>query len=94
MFHEHMKSVTEALSANIKQLRAERGFSQEGLALRASVDRTVLSRIERRIANPSLLVLARIACALHVPLSTLIRAGNNAAPEPSESGANTNRDQS
>ncbi len=72
MFVEHMEAVTAALSANIKRLRAAKDLSQEALALHASVDRTVLSRIERRIANPSLLILARIASALDVPLSELV----------------------
>ena len=64
------------LSANIKRLRQERGIAQERLGLDAGVDRTVVSKIERQIANPSLDVLVRLAVTLGVDVQELL------APNP------------
>lgn len=44
------------------------GLSQEALAFAAEVDRTYVSQLERGIANPSLLILFRIAKALKAEL--------------------------
>lgn len=60
------------LSANIKRLRQERGIAQERLGLDAGVDRTVVSKIERQIANPSLDVLVRLAVTLGVDVQELL----------------------
>lgn len=57
------------LGAEVKALRAERGLSQEALALSAGVDRTYVSQLERGIANPSLAILCRIADALGTKLT-------------------------
>ena len=40
------------LSLNIKKMRKERGLAQERLGLDSGVDRTLISKIERQIANP------------------------------------------
>ena len=61
------------LSENIRQLRGQRGLSQERLALEAGVDRTLVSKIERVIANPTLDVLVRLAIALQVPVTRLLK---------------------
>lgn len=61
------------LSENIRKLRGQRGLSQERLALEADVDRTLVSKIERVIANPSLGILVKLAVALDVPLLHLLR---------------------
>ena len=41
-------------------------MSQEELAFNAEIDRTYISQLERGIANPSLLILSRVANALDV----------------------------
>ena len=61
-----------ALAANIKAIRLERGLAQEKLALDAGVDRTLVSKIERLIANPSLETLVKLAIVLKVPVITLL----------------------
>jgi transcriptional regulator with XRE-family HTH domain len=61
------------LSENIRKLRGQRGLSQERLALEADVDRTLVSKIERVIANPSLGILVKLAVALDVPVLHLLR---------------------
>lgn len=52
------------IASAIKAARLQIGVSQEALALAAEVDRTYVSQLERGVANPSLLILYRIAEAL------------------------------
>lgn len=49
-----------------------KNLAQEKLALEAGVDRTVVSKIERMVANPSLEIIVRLAITLNVPPSQLI----------------------
>ncbi|GLK80114.1 helix-turn-helix domain-containing protein [Methylopila turkensis] len=65
----------EILARNVKELRAERGFSQDELAHRADVHRTYMSAVERRRRNVSLDVLHKIAAALGVAASLLLEDG-------------------
>lgn len=67
-----LDEIREKLSDNIKRIRRERGLAQERLGLEAGVDRTVVSKIERKLANPSLEVLIRLANTLDVPVSDLL----------------------
>ena len=63
-----------ALSENIRVLRGKRGLSQERLALEAGIDRTLVSKIERTIANPTLGVLTKLAFVLEVPVIRLLKS--------------------
>ncbi len=47
-------------------------MSQEALALKANVDRTFVSQIERGIRQPTLTTLCKLAGALEIQPSTLI----------------------
>jgi transcriptional regulator with XRE-family HTH domain len=60
------------LAANLKALRKSAGIAQERLALDAGVDRTVVSKIERGVTNPSLEILLRLANQLNVPVGQLL----------------------
>ena len=60
------------LAANVRRLRKQRGMTQEELAFEANIDLTYMGGIERGKRNPSLLVMARIADALSVPLPKLL----------------------
>jgi transcriptional regulator with XRE-family HTH domain len=60
------------LKKNVRSARLQRGLTQEKLAFDAGVDLTCLGGIERGKRNPSLLVMARIADALWVPLVKLL----------------------
>ena len=64
------------LAFNLKAIRGQRGLAQERLALEADVDRTVVSKIERAVTNPSLEILLRLANRLEVEVSELLRARN------------------
>lgn len=60
------------LAKSIKTRRKLFKLSQESLALEADVDRTYVSQLERGVANPSLLILCRIAEILDCKVEDLI----------------------
>lgn len=64
--------IQRRLAKNLVRLREERGWSQEELADQAGLHRTYVSGIERRVRNPTLKVLERLAKALKVPASALL----------------------
>jgi transcriptional regulator with XRE-family HTH domain len=55
-----------AFGEAIRQIRSERGLSQEALAEACELDRTYISGIERGTRNPSLTNILKIAEALEV----------------------------
>ena len=67
-----MQDWRKALGKNILHLRQQKGMTQEQLAFEAEIDLTYMGGIERGRRNPSLLVMARIAKALSVPLAKLL----------------------
>lgn len=62
------RAILKLLAERIKLLREKNDISQEELAFLCEIDRTYISKIERGIANPSLLVLQKIAQALDTSL--------------------------
>ena len=54
MWENELTEIRQVLSDNIKSLRKQRKLAQERLALEAGVDRTLVSKIERQVSNPSL----------------------------------------
>ncbi|MGW1444129.1 helix-turn-helix domain-containing protein [Serratia rhizosphaerae] len=55
----------------IRELRKERGWSQEEFADRCGLDRTYVSGIERGVRNPTLEVIGVISSGLNVNISIL-----------------------
>jgi transcriptional regulator with XRE-family HTH domain len=68
-----MDSGWAELGTVIRRHRRAAGLSQEGLAERAGSHFTYISEIETNRVNPSINVLRRLAEALGVELSELIR---------------------
>lgn len=64
--------VRQRLAVNLKRLRKERGWSQETLADEAGLDRTYISGIERKVKNPTITVVERVAAALGCGLGALL----------------------
>ncbi|MFZ9390991.1 MAG: helix-turn-helix domain-containing protein [Burkholderiaceae bacterium] len=73
MAKREFEALQLTLSANVRRLRKQQGFSQERLALEAGVDRTLVSKIERVIANPTLEILVKLAVVLDIPVSRLLK---------------------
>jgi transcriptional regulator with XRE-family HTH domain len=59
------------LGENIRELRKTKGFSQEGFADEAGLDRTYMGGVERGERNLATLNLIRIAAALGVEVGEL-----------------------
>ena len=57
----------------LRQLRKDRGLSQEELALRSELDRSYVGGVERGSRNVSLINIHRIARALGVEPSELLK---------------------
>lgn len=60
------------LGTKISRARKVRGLTQEDLAMLASIDRTYIARIETGRANPSVMVLNKIARVLKLKVFNLI----------------------
>lgn len=73
--HSFLKSQAN-LAANVKRRRLSLGLSQEELALRAGIDRTYASQIERAIANPSLAIICAIADEIGCEVEDLLQIPN------------------
>jgi transcriptional regulator with XRE-family HTH domain len=73
MAKREFEALQLTLSTNVRRLRKQQGFSQERLALEAGVDRTLVSKIERVIANPTLEILVKLAVVLDIPVSRLFK---------------------
>ena len=61
------------MADRVVELRIRRNLSQEALARRARINRVTLARLERALHPPRLDTLERIAKALSVPLTRLVR---------------------
>ncbi|HZW25512.1 MAG TPA: helix-turn-helix transcriptional regulator [Gallionella sp.] len=66
-------TITELFAQNVRELRIERGFSQEELAHQAGLHRTYVGAVERGERNITLLNAQRIAEALGVTLDQCVR---------------------
>ncbi len=72
MWEIELKELKINISENVRTQRGKRGLSQERLALEAGVDRTLVSKIERSVANPTLEILTKLAVALGVSVALLL----------------------
>ena len=72
MSESDFQELKTRLSKNVKELRRRNGLAQERLGFDAGVDRTLVSKIEREIANPSLETLTKLACQLSVTVAELL----------------------
>lgn len=84
LFHHKLRLMVRSfeqlqadLAENVLRERKRLRISQEQLALRAEVDRTYVSQIERGISNPSLLVLSKLSAVLQVDFLQLVAPRND-----------------
>lgn len=64
--------VSRHVSRRVKALRQQRGWSLDVLSQLSGVSRSMLSQIEREVANPTLAVTCRIATALGLSVAELV----------------------
>ncbi len=57
----------------LKKLRSERGLSQRALAERAGISREYLARLETARQDPTLTTLEKLARALRVDVTRLLK---------------------
>jgi transcriptional regulator with XRE-family HTH domain len=69
---ESRRKILRVLGHLIKRRRTELGISQEELGLRANLDRTYISGLERGVRNPSLTALVSLASGLGISVSNLL----------------------
>lgn len=55
----------------VKELRLEKGLSQEAFADLADLDRTYISSIEKGERNVSIIVIEKVATALNIEITKL-----------------------
>lgn len=67
--------ILKVFGLRVRQLRLERGFSQEELADRAGLHRTYIGMIERAEKNVTLLNIEKLALALEIRLTDLFDPG-------------------
>jgi transcriptional regulator with XRE-family HTH domain len=65
------QAIKAAFGQRVRELRTEKGLSQEALALACDLDRTYIGGIERGERNVSLVNIQKIAEALEVPARDL-----------------------
>lgn len=70
-------SIENLFGQILRKLRAEKGISQEDLGFKSGYHRTYISLLERGQKNPSLQAIFRLAKALEISPSELIRRIEN-----------------
>lgn len=68
-----MNSLSKQFGKRVKAIRFDKGLSQGDVARRLKLHRSYISGIERGVRNPSLGVVEKIAKALGVTISKLIK---------------------
>jgi transcriptional regulator with XRE-family HTH domain len=65
--------ILRSFGQNVAKHRRAKGYSQEALAEKASLDRTYLSDIERGVRNPGIKNVILIAKALGITAADLLK---------------------
>ncbi|WP_341481299.1 helix-turn-helix transcriptional regulator [Salinibacter ruber] len=67
------KSIRDHFGSRVRELREERGYSQEKFAEICGLHRTYISGVERGERNPTLDVISKISTGLDVDLPCLFQ---------------------
>jgi transcriptional regulator with XRE-family HTH domain len=68
-----MEDIRIRFGRRLKELRLERGWSQETLAHLADIDRTYIPGIENGKRNVSIVILERLAIVFQLTISELLK---------------------
>lgn len=66
------KKLLKSFGKHVKEIRLIQKISQEELALKAELDRTYISGIERGLRNVSLINIVKLAKALNISLTAIV----------------------
>ena len=69
---DRKKSPTEVFGEVLRELRVERGLTQEALALDVGTERSHISALERAEKGPSLATILRLAQALRISAGDIV----------------------
>ena len=72
-----LKEISVKIGARIRQFRRSKELSQEKLALEAGINPAFLGHIERGLKCPTVDTLSKIAAALGITLSELVKFEEN-----------------
>jgi ribosome-binding protein aMBF1 (putative translation factor) len=75
------KSISTEIGQIFRQIRIEKGLSQEELAFKCNLHRTYIGSIERAEKVASIITLEKVAKALDTPLSEIIKKYENIKTE-------------
>ena len=67
-----MEDIKIRFGRRLREMRLERGWSQETLANLAEIDRTYIPGIESGKRNVSLMILDRLSAVFEIPISQLL----------------------
>lgn len=68
-----MDKISEQLGKNMKRIRAKKGMSQGDIARALEVDRGYISNIENGKKNPTIATIQKLANALGISSSELLK---------------------
>ncbi len=80
-----MRDLDKPFGDAIRRRRKALGLSQEALSFKAGLHRNYISDIERGLKSPSLRVIVKLADALGLEVSTLMRMAEENASRPRHS---------
>jgi transcriptional regulator with XRE-family HTH domain len=82
IMQEVASDLNERIASRVRELRAERALSLDGLAAKCGVSRSMISLIERGESSPTAAVLEKLAAGLGVTLASLFDAPSNETESP------------
>ena len=68
-----MEDISKQFGKKVREVRLKQGLSQGDVSRRLNLHRSYVSGIERGVRNPSLKVVQKIAKALEVKVSDLLK---------------------
>jgi transcriptional regulator with XRE-family HTH domain len=71
------QELLKSFGRHVKKIRLTQKISQEELALKAELDRTYISGIERGLRNVSLINIFKLANALNISITEIVNFDGN-----------------
>jgi transcriptional regulator with XRE-family HTH domain len=84
-------SPSQAFGQAVREIRHERGLSQEQTALDGGIDRAYVGHIERATKTPTTTTIFKLAAALGVPPSAIFARAERLLEQQPRSAASTNQ---